>query len=110
MDEAFCGTIGDLESKLQDFEAIKLKTANKSRVKPAADNVSGAYSAISDAASPALTSKMDALKAAIDALSSAAENYSTSPHPDSAAGGVRNAEKALHKAITQLRSAASCAS
>ena len=47
VDEAFCGTIGDLETKLQDLEAIKLKAVNKSKIKPAADNVSGAYSAIS---------------------------------------------------------------
>jgi len=103
VDEAFCGTIGDLESKLQDLEAIRLKASNKSKVKPAADNVSGAFSAISDAAPAALKTKVDAVKSAINSLVSAAENYSTSPHPDSAAGGVKNAEKALHNAIAKLR-------
>lgn len=110
VDEAFCGTIGALETKLQDLEAIKLKTVNKSKIKPAADNVAGAYSAISSAASVALKARIVALKAAIDALSSAAENYSTSPHPDSAAPGVRRAITGLHTAITRLRNAASCAS
>jgi hypothetical protein len=110
VDEAFCGTIGDLESKLQDLEAIRLKASNKSKVKPAADDVSGAFSGISDAAPAVLKTKVDAVKSAITSLVSAAENYSTSPHPDSAAGGVKNAEKALHKAIAQLRTAASCAS
>jgi hypothetical protein len=110
VDEAFCGTIGDLESKLQDFEAIKLKAVNKAKIKPAADNVSGAFSAISDAASATLKSKVDALKSAIDGLSSAAENYSTNSHPDAVAGAVKSATAKLHKAIAQLRAAASCAS
>jgi hypothetical protein len=110
VDEAFCGLIGALESKLHAFEAIKLKAANKAKVKQVADTVSVAFSLIPDAASGALKSKVNVLKAAVDALASAAENYATNPRPDAAATGVRKATTSMHRAITQLRAAANCAS
>jgi hypothetical protein len=108
VDELLCGTIGDLDSNLQLLEAIKLKPANRSKVKVAADALAGAYPAISEMAPAALKPKATAVKAALDALSSAVENWSTSPRPDTAATAVRKATANVHKAIIGLRTAANC--
>jgi hypothetical protein len=110
VDEAFCGTIADLESGLQTFEAIKVKAANASKLKDAAAGVVAAVTPITGTASTDLLDLADALKTAVDGLSSATENYATaSPSgKDAASKKLKKAVTTLHAAIAQLRQAAVC--
>lgn len=110
VDEVFCGTIADLESGLQSFEAIKVKPANASKLKDAAAGVVAAVTPITDTATTDLLDLADSLKTAVDGLSSSTENYATasSSAKDAAAKKLKKAVTVLHKAITQLRQAAVC--
>jgi len=110
VDETFCGTIADLESALQAFEAIKIKASFASKLKDAADGVSAALTPITDTATSDLKNLTSALKTAVDGLSSSTENYATTSPAGKAAAEkkLKKSLTTLHTAIAQLRQAATC--
>jgi hypothetical protein len=110
VDEAFCGTIADLESSLAMFETIKIKAANATKLKDAAGGVSSALTPISDTAGTDLVDLTAALGVAVDGLKSSTENYATASPTGKAAAEkkLKKAISTLHAAITQLRQAATC--
>ena len=110
VDEAFCGTVADLESALQSFEAIKIKAGNASKLKDAADAVSAALTPITDTATADLKNLSNGLKSAVDGLTSSTENYATSSSSAKAAAEkkLKKSLTTLHTAIGQLRQAATC--
>jgi hypothetical protein len=108
VDEAFCGTIADLESELQAFEAIKVRATNRAKLNTQAGKVAMTIDAISAAAPTDLTDLVDELTAAIDGLTGAAENYATSDTADAAQKRLKKAVTTLHSKITALREAAAC--
>lgn len=110
VDETFCGTVADLETALQSFEAIKIKASNANKLKDAADGVSAALTPITDTATTDLKNLTSALKSAVDGLSSSTENYATtSPSGKTAAEKkLKKSLTTLHTAISQLRQAATC--
>jgi hypothetical protein len=108
VDEAFCGTVADMESQLAKFEALKIRASNRTKLKDQSAAVKRTLPAISAAAAADLTELVDALSTAVDGLTSAAEDYATSSNADAASKRVKRAITDLHGAITDLREAAIC--
>jgi hypothetical protein len=108
VDEAFCGTVADMESELAKLETIAIKAANRTKLKDQAAKVKMSLGAITDAASGDLADLVDTLSTAVDGLSSSAENYATSGTPDTASKRLKKSINTLHGAITDLREAALC--
>jgi hypothetical protein len=108
VDEAFCGTVANLETALQNFEAIKIRTVNRSKLTQQAQHVSQALEPIQAQADQSLSGKMGKLATAVDGLKSATENFATSSNTSSATQQLKKAIKTLHTAINALRTAATC--
>ena len=108
VDESFCGTIAALQDALSRFEAIKVKSANRAKLRAQADGVVATLDAIEAAAAPSLANKVNTLKTAANGLSSAAEDYATTSKPATAASRIEKARSTLKNAITSLRTAAAC--
>lgn len=111
VNEAFCGTVADLESALQSLEMIKVKPANGSKIKDQAGAVKAALTPIMSTAAAGLTSRVDSLQKAVEGVSTASENYATANAASKSAADKRlkKAIATLHTAITDVRQAAACA-
>ena len=109
VNEEFCGTIGNLETALGDFEAIKVTPGDGQKMKTQANQVSRTMTPITQGAAKNLSTLVSALASTVDELNHAAEDYAT-------ARGDRNAQQqrvkkavaAVHAAITALRTGADC--
>ena len=107
--EAFCGTIADLESALQSFEAIKVKAGNASKLKDAADGVSAALTPITDTAAADLGNLVDGLVTAVGGLNFGRKlRYRSDIGQAGGRADARDSVAALHAAISDLRQAATC--
>ena len=108
VDEAFCGTIADLESTLQDFDAIKVKPANGQKLQDQAAKVQTAMDAITQATTADVSALADALGTQVDELNNAAADYATNSSGKSEEKRLNKAVGAVTTAIGDLRGAAGC--
>jgi hypothetical protein len=108
VDEAFCGTIADLESTVDTFDAIKVKPANGQDLQDQAAKVVTAMDLITQAATASVSALADALGTAVDELNSAAADYATNSEGKTEEKRLKNAVKGVRTATTDLRSAAGC--
>ncbi len=108
VDEAFCGTIADLESTLNDFDQIKVKPANGQKLQDQAAKVQVAMDAITQAATADVSALSDALGTAVDELNNAAADYATNSSGKTEEKRLNKAVTSVTSAIGDLRSAAGC--
>jgi len=111
VDEAFCGTIANLESALADYEAIKVKPTDGQKLEDQAGAVSKTMDAITTAANQADAALSASLATAVSELVSASEDYATASGPrDTQQKRLKKAVSSVHTAITDLRSSSGCTS
>jgi hypothetical protein len=108
VDEAFCGTIADLESTLNDFDQIKVKPTNGQKLQDQAAKVTTAMDAITQAASASVSALSDSLGTAVDELSNAAADYATNSSGKTEEKRLNHAVTGVTTAIGDLRNAAGC--
>jgi hypothetical protein len=108
VNEAFCGTIADLESTVNSFDQIKVKPANGQKLQDAAAQVVTAMNAITQAATADVSALTDALGTAVDELNNAAMDYATNSSGKTEEKRLNKAVTAVTTAISDLRGAAGC--
>jgi hypothetical protein len=108
VNEAFCGTIADLESTVNSFEQIKVKPANGQKLQDQAAQVVTAMDAITQAATADVSALTDALGTAVDELNNAAMDYATNSSGKTEEKRLNKAVTAVTTAISDLRGAAGC--
>jgi hypothetical protein len=108
VDEAFCGTITDLESTLNDFNAIKVKPANGQKLQDQAAKVVTAMDAITQAETASVSALADALATQVDELNNAAADYATNSNGKTQEKRLNKAVSSVTTAIADLRGAAGC--
>jgi hypothetical protein len=108
VDEAFCGTITDLETTLNEFNAIKVKPGNGQKLQDQAAKVQTAMDAITQAATADVSALADALGTQVDELNQAAADYATNSSGKTEEKRLNKAVTAVTTAIDDLRGAAGC--
>ena len=108
VDETFCGTIADLETTVNDFDAIKVKPANGQKLQDQAAKVQVAMDTITQAATAEVSALADALGTQVDELNNAAADYATNSSGKTEEKRLNKAVTAVTTAIADLRGAAGC--
>jgi hypothetical protein len=108
VDEAFCGTITDLETTLNEFNGIKVKPANGQKLQDQAAKVQTAMDAITQATTADVSALADALGTSVDELNQAAADYATNSSGKTEEKRLNKAVNAVTTAISDLRGAAGC--